>query len=83
MSDKTATLLKIDYQGSTWNIIEEVLQERLDGLRQRNDNHDLTVEQTAALRGQIALIRDMLRWREQSEKLVKQRQQQEKLNPAL
>lgn len=50
----------IDKASQLWSDLSEYLTSRLQALRQQNDSR-LTETETAALRGRIAEIKDMLR----------------------
>jgi hypothetical protein len=52
--------MKIDFGSATWKALEMHLKTQLQGLRERNDQPKLDANQTAALRGQIATIKDLL-----------------------
>lgn len=52
--------MKIDTRSSTWLFVEAHLKQRLNELRERNDQQKLDAYLTAALRGQIAEIKDLL-----------------------
>ena len=53
-------LFKSDFQTSTWKRFTQELQDRLQSLRELNDqaSHDAT--KTAAIRGQIAEVKRLL-----------------------
>lgn len=48
-----------EQQSAVWIKLRDHLTERLDALRKNNDG-DLTPEQTAKLRGRIAALREIL-----------------------
>ena len=50
----------IDRSSATWQFIEFSLTRRLAKLRARNDNPKLSVEETAAVRGEIAAVKHLL-----------------------
>ena len=50
----------IDTQSRTWLTVKLHLQERLARCREKNDRSDLNAFETAALRGEIAAIKDLL-----------------------
>lgn len=51
---------KFDYHSATWKYLQNHLNERLLGLRAKNDNVNLTIERTQLLRGQIKEIKALL-----------------------
>lgn len=53
------TDLTIDFRSETWRAIEARCQARLEELRQKNDGN-LSVEETARVRGRIAELKDVL-----------------------
>lgn len=50
----------IDTQSRTWLVVKSHLQERLARCREKNDSAGLTEAETAALRGEIAAIKNLL-----------------------
>lgn len=52
--------MKIDTNGHTWKAIDAHLRGRLLRCREKNDNQKLDPIDTAALRGEIAVIKDLL-----------------------
>lgn len=50
----------IDTNGRTWQYIEAHLKVRLEKLREKNDSSKLDAIETAALRGEIAAVKDLL-----------------------
>lgn len=53
------TLTEADKLSALWRKLEPYLQDRLDACRKQNDG-DLSPEQTAKLRGRIATLREIL-----------------------
>jgi hypothetical protein len=49
-----------DFRTATWKRLTQALQERLEDLRQSNDQISLSVERTAAIRGGIAELKKIL-----------------------
>ena len=49
-----------DVHSGTWAFIEELLQEKLDKARKANDSLAKDADQTAALRGRIAVLKELL-----------------------
>lgn len=52
--------MNLDTNSGTWRTVEHHLNERLAKCREKNDRHDLNPADTAALRGEIAAIKDLL-----------------------
>jgi hypothetical protein len=50
----------IDTQSRTWQTVKRHLEQRLIACRQKNDRIGLTEAETAALRGEIAAIKNLL-----------------------
>lgn len=55
-----STLKPEDFRTATWRRLTQVLEERLEDLRQSNDQISLSVERTAAIRGGIAELKRIL-----------------------
>lgn len=55
----------INYRGADWNLITQILEDEIKGLRERNDSPALSAEQTAMIRGEIAALKKILWWPEQ------------------
>ena len=49
-----------DFRSDTWKRLTQTLEERLEELRQLNDNPSLGVEQTALVRGGIKELKRIL-----------------------
>ena len=49
-----------DFRTPTWKRLTQVLEERIEDLRQSNDQLSLSVERTAAIRGGIAELKKIL-----------------------
>jgi hypothetical protein len=49
-----------DFRSETWKRLTQTLEERLEELRQLNDNPSLGVEQTALVRGGIKELKRIL-----------------------
>lgn len=56
----TNRLPNIDYSGHAWSEIQRWAEGELQRARERNDSLDLSIERTAALRGEIAVLRRIL-----------------------
>ena len=56
-------ITQVEQQSSTWKKIENHLEERLQDLREQNDN-DLTEIETQKIRGSIAEVKRILELRE-------------------
>jgi hypothetical protein len=54
------TLKVEDFRGTTWKRLTQLIDERIDELRQLNDNLSLSPERTAAIRGGIAELQKIL-----------------------
>lgn len=52
--------MRIDTTGNTWLVISAYLTDRLAACREKNDGPKNTEAETAALRGEIAAIKDLL-----------------------
>lgn len=50
----------IDLLSPTWKSVDRHLRGQLERLREQNDNPKLAEHETAALRGRIAAIKDLL-----------------------
>jgi L-alanine-DL-glutamate epimerase-like enolase superfamily enzyme len=55
-----------DFRSDTWKRLTQTLEERLEDLRQLNDNPSLGVEQTALIRGGIKELKKILDLAEQA-----------------
>lgn len=55
-----------DFSSATWRKLASLLAERLQTLRELNDSHANDVAKTAALRGQIAEVKQTLALAEQA-----------------
>lgn len=55
-----------DFRTPAWKRLTQVLEERIEDLRQSNDQLSLTVERTAAIRGGIAELKKILSLAEQA-----------------
>lgn len=53
-------LLKQDFHTDTWRRMKKFINERLQDLREQNDQISLSLEKTAALRGEIAGLKRLL-----------------------
>lgn len=60
----TNSIREFDPRSSTWAFLEDKLHEDLRKLREANDSLNKTPEQTAALRGKIDYIKDLLKLNE-------------------
>ena len=49
-----------DFRTPAWKRLTQVLEERIEDLRQSNDQLSLSVERTAAIRGGIAELKKIL-----------------------
>jgi hypothetical protein len=52
--------LSLDKHSRTWQFIEKHLKEELQKAREENDSHNKDLQQTAALRGKIRFIKELL-----------------------
>jgi hypothetical protein len=50
----------IDYQSATWHLLRKWADEQLRRAREKNDSADLDATETAALRGEIRLLKRFL-----------------------
>lgn len=53
-------MLREDFRSTTWKRLTQLLQERLEALRESNDYLSNGPEKTAAIRGQIAEVKRIL-----------------------
>jgi hypothetical protein len=53
-------LTRDDFQTRTWKRLTTLLQERLQELRELNDQASLSADKTALIRGQIKVIKELL-----------------------
>ena len=53
-------MLKEDFHTNTWRRLKKLYNERLNDLREQNDQMSLTPERTAAIRGAIAEVKKFL-----------------------
>jgi hypothetical protein len=52
--------MNINFSDGTWRQIETWAESRLKSEREKNDAPDLTTEETAVLRGRIAMLKELL-----------------------
>jgi hypothetical protein len=50
----------IDFSSATWKSLNDYLIIELQKLREKNDNIKLSIEETAAIRGRIVQIQELL-----------------------
>lgn len=55
-----------DFHTPTWKRLAKTIEDRIDELRELNDQVSLSVEQTAAIRGSIAELKKILALAEQA-----------------
>jgi hypothetical protein len=53
-------LKREDFHTQTWRRLSQLVEDRIDELRQLNDSMSLTVEKTSALRGGISELQKIL-----------------------
>jgi hypothetical protein len=67
------TLLPEDFQSKTWKRLTEMLEQRLEDLRESNDVPSYGPEKTALIRGQISMVKEILALGEPSASPVEDR----------
>ena len=50
----------LDFTSTTWRVIEQMAQERIATLREKNDSPSMDALRTAELRGRIAAWKELL-----------------------
>ena len=52
----------IDTNTSTWESIVKKSKQRIQELREENDNDDLTEKETTEIRGRITQLKELIEW---------------------